>query len=66
MIECRMARDIGVAGDYMDRAFRKMESIGWTSKGSEAQRAAAKRALRMASKKLDQVQANRPLKPPGR
>ena len=57
-----MTRDFGVAGDYMDRAFRKMESIGWTSKGAEAQRAAAKRALKVASSKLRQVQAARPLK----
>lgn len=62
-----MARDIGVCPDYMDRAFKSMESrLGWSAKGSIAQRAADKRSRLKAANELLKLQRSRPLKPPGR
>lgn len=59
-----VARDKGVAGDYVERAFGP--GHGWDPKLAEAQKAAERRSRKMACKKLNEMQAKRPLLPPNR
>lgn len=57
-----MARDLGVQADYVQRAFRKTEE----SLGGEKAREILQEEWREQLEALAAMQAQRPLKPPGR
>lgn len=63
-----MARDRGVAGDYVDRAFRGTDARmpAGNARSAFKERMAKRRALREDSRALETMQMYRPLKPPGR
>jgi hypothetical protein len=65
-----MARDLGVRADYVDRAFRKEDSLLDGLRNSDRAHwrlvAASERRRDLAMEALEKLQAQRPLRPPGK